>query len=1118
MNSALFAVRKKIMTNTDVQDFIKKITDGLNPEQAQAVKAPINFLTKIVAGAGTGKTKIISKRFVKLVHDLQSENISNPAERMLVITFTDKAATEMKERIYKELKDNGYDYTGQELSISTFHGFCNKILKKHSIEAGLSPSFSLLEESELKEIFDNIIQKIRYGETSTIENLPQITKNLGIETDILDIKSIKKLSKISTIDSILDSIYQIIKKIKAYGLSPREFLQKTVVSTTNYSRCIKSIPFGFESKEEYTDEWENHLEEYKEDTFIFDVKDFDKLCEAKVILDKHGKRKVSEYTEADDFPSVIEPITELEIHATKIITVIYELYQQKLAELDSCDFDDLINKTIQIFKHNELLRTHYKQLYKHIIVDEFQDTNGSQLELIELLLSEKDANITYVGDRKQSIYGFRFAQTENLEVLHKFAENKFKTKYDPIQLKSNYRSTSQVLDAVNFVTTEQMKLEERLEANPNIEFENISEFVKYTKCATNETAEKLRLLSAKYIAGEILKLKKQDNKLKYSDFAILVRSHNVAQIIDKELAIYNIPCTKKDNTGFFDTPVIKNVIALLRFVMNFRDEIALYKILNIQLSEEQIYRLKTCIDDKLKKILPFDELVNMNFSDKLLYLKEQNVISELELKQNIKDYIQKIFNTLGFVQQNKNSFSLLQLYYKLITEIKPYKSIGTTEYKAEINLRVFEKIIINFSESKNYVSVKMFLKQIEKYKNDKDIELPEITTKQDAVQILTIHASKGLEFPYTFVCVSTQTGKSDNSAFYLDLQYGTKKGFGLIAKNYGTKTSPKALVYDKIWLAPREKAEELRLFYVAITRAKKYLNILKFSTKYIDYVDNLREDLISEAVDFNKTEVEKQKPVFIDFSDKLKTETNTFKIKQSEQNEYWLSFSKLNTFNRCHNLYLYKYKFRFPETATDKNPSLVGSIIHNYIYAGYVNKKSLDNRQRLELIKDIQVSNEDNTKINNLYKTFLSSDYTPEKLGNKTLFFEKAFDFISEQNGKTIKFSGDIDLLIRNEDNTYTIIDFKTNKNIESNLPDYYKQLFIYKTALSTEKINVKEAKLVNICEDGIKEFPLNSEDENEISESIQNEIADIISCNTLEVAQPSLYCKTCGYKYLCNF
>ncbi len=1105
------------MTDIDVQDFIKKITDGLNDEQTQAVKAPINSCTKIVAGAGTGKTKIISKRFVKLVYDLQQENVSKPAERMLVITFTDKAATEMKERIYKELKDNGYDYTGQELSISTFHGFCNKILKKHSIEAGLSPSFSLLEESELKEIFDNIIQKIRYGEASTIETLPGITKKLGIEADILEVESIKKLSKIDSIDSILDSIYQIIKKIKAYGLSPREFLQKTVISTTNYSRCIENIPFGFDSKEAYTAEWENHLSEYKEDTFVLDVKDFDKICEAKIILDRHGKRKASEYTVTDDFPDIIKPVTELEIHATKIIAVIYELYQQKLLEIDSCDFDDLINKTIQIFKHNELLRTYYKQLYKHIIIDEFQDTNGSQLELIKLLLSEKDSNITFVGDRKQSIYGFRFAQTENLEVLHKFVEDKFRTKYDPIQLKYNYRSTPQVLDAVNFVTTEQLNLEERLEANPNVKFETIPEFVKYTPSATDETAENLRVLSSKYIASEILKLKKQDSELKYSDFAILVKSHSAAEIVDKELSKYNIPCTKKVNTGFFDTPVIQNVIAFLRFAVNFRDEIALYKILNIQLSEEQIYRLKVCVDEKLRKTLPFDDLVNMNFSDKLLYLREKNIISDLEVNKDVKDYAQKIFDTLAFVWQNKNNFSLIQLFYRLITEIKPYKASGTAEYEAELNLRIFEKVIIDFSESKNYVSVKMFLEQIEKYKNDRNFELPEIVTGQDAVQILTVHASKGLEFSYTFVCVTAPTGNSDNSAFYLDLQYGNKKGFGLIAKSYAAKTSPKALVYDRIWLDPRQKAEDLRLFYVAVTRAKKYLNILKFSTKNIDYVDNLREDLISEAVNFNEIEVEKQKPAFIELADNLRVETNPLRVEQAEQTEYWLSFSKLNTFNRCHNLYLYKYKFRFPENTTVKNTSLVGSIIHNYIYAGFINKKSLNEHQRMELINDVQVSEDDKVKINNLYETYLSSDYTPEKLADKTLFFEKAFDFISEINGKTIKFSGDIDLLIKNQDDSYTVIDFKTNKDIESSLPDYYKQLYIYKTALSAEKINVKEARLVNICEDSIKEYPLNLQDESEISVLIQKETEDIISCNTLEPVQQSFRCKTCGYKYLCD-
>ena len=138
---------------TDTLQNIKDIVDGLNEAQTQAVLNPLESCTKIVAGAGTGKTKIISKRFLKLVLDLIERGEKDPQSKILVITFTDKAANEMKERIIKELEDNNlHAYSDTDLWISTFHSFCIRILKKYSIEAGLSPSVKRAEEQPLQDI------------------------------------------------------------------------------------------------------------------------------------------------------------------------------------------------------------------------------------------------------------------------------------------------------------------------------------------------------------------------------------------------------------------------------------------------------------------------------------------------------------------------------------------------------------------------------------------------------------------------------------------------------------------------------------------------------------------------------------------------------------------------------------------------------------------------------------------------------------------------------------------------------------------------------------------------------------------------------------------------------
>ena len=239
--------------------------DELNKNQRTAVENSIDTCTKIVAGAGTGKTKIISKRFVKLVFDLIERGVDEPSSKLLVITFTDKAAGEMKERILKELRISGVGCDVDNLWISTFHGFCSRILRRHSIEVGLSPSFKLADEDTLSKKYDYLIQKIKEGEVSTLEGFDKISKTLGFGGEILCVDKLTSLSDIDDIDDIFENIFSVIKKVKALGLTPYEYYKKASFSTERYRHTLDKIPFGFSSKEEYITEWEKVLEDYIDD-------------------------------------------------------------------------------------------------------------------------------------------------------------------------------------------------------------------------------------------------------------------------------------------------------------------------------------------------------------------------------------------------------------------------------------------------------------------------------------------------------------------------------------------------------------------------------------------------------------------------------------------------------------------------------------------------------------------------------------------------------------------------------------------------------------------------------------------------------------------------------------
>ena len=1120
---------------TKTAAIIEKLTDGLNEEQKQAVLNPIDSCTKIVAGAGSGKTKIISKRFVKLTNDLIANNIETPVSRLLVITFTDKAANEMKGRILSELNDNKIDSLGQEFWVSTFHSFCSKILRKHSIEANLSPSFKLGEEKELEEAFDSIIKSIKYGETQKLENINEIAQEIGLEPDILSIESVNRLKEIDYLDNILASLFPLIKKIKSQGLNPKDFLEKSLEATKHFTQVISTLPFGFQTKDDYLTSWEKHLEPYADDFCEYEkqtINDngktekkgaFGEITKVKLILDKNNKRKAEGWTRATALDKSLEETEKLELHLTKITALVYALYQNKLEELDIIDFDDLINKVIEILKKNELIRLFYQKQFTHIIVDEFQDTNGSQLELIKLLLNPQGANITFVGDRKQSIYSFRHAQMENLEVLHNHVQKKYQKDYPEIKLVKNYRSTDKVLEAVNHVTTQELKLDEELIYNKT---DSNEDNVKVTLLSNIENKEEHKEAEAKYIASEIVRLKNRDNA-NYKDFAVLVKSHAQAEIVEKQLAKYGIPSIKKVNLNFFSNPIIKNAESLMALKNNYRNELALVRILQIYLTDKELFTLKKQLDT-----VPFvlEQGQKPNLAQKAYMSVENGAIEKLEIADETKELVKKLFKTIKTIEREESSLTLVQVFYRLINTISPYTNLsGFDRYKAEADLKIFEKIIVDYMKTGGYINTQSFLEYLDNRKEDRQFELPTLSTQDvDAVQLLTIYASKGLEFPYTFITnISNKSrDKDDDSKIIFDLQYGEKPGFGVIISKYRGQKTAKYCLYKEIWQKPRSANEALRLFYVAVSRAEKYLNVLSFepygfrnSLKPATYIQNMPKQ--SEPTDISQISLGKQvMPHYKIEKENALEPVQMPNLVQPEAQTLNLSFSKLNTFSECKNKFILKNIFNYPELSETQVYPFVGNVVHNLIYSSYLNSKIFSEEEIKDSIKELKPKEEDLKSVIALYKAFLNSDYSPENLKSKTKYPEKGFKYVYQLDNNQILFNGDIDLIIKNEeDNTFSIIDFKTGEKTEKNLNSYYKQLYIYKKALESEGMKVKEAKILALSKAGSQIFTPTEDDFEQAKTAIDSQIKDILELNKkppLTKGENSAKCFHCGYSYMC--
>lgn len=641
------------------------ITEELNAEQLVAVLNPIDVCTKIVAGAGTGKTKIISKRYVKLVQDLVKAGVENPLERILVITFTDKAANEMKTRILKTLEENNINCYGQENWISTIHAFCSKILKRHSIEIGLSPSFKLAKNKELEDIYQNIIQKIKYNEYKEIDHIEEIANDLDIDDEILKIENIIEFTEIKNIDIIFSNIFPIIHKIKSLGLTPKEFLTQSTKAIQDFSNTIENLSAGYETKEEYINEFHNLLSDYLYNDAVFDENLFEDFCTDKIIV-KNGKRTPKEWVLSEKV-SDINDISEIELKLTKIIALIYGAYQQQLTDKDLIDFDDLINNSLTILKNNEIIKAYYQKHFKHIIVDEFQDTNLAQMKLMLTLLSPDAPNITIVGDKKQSIYGFRHAKMENIDNLHKSIEKLYQKKYPEIKLKTNYRSTPEILHTVNFVTENELGLNEKLQANPHKDFSEINSQVNLYKLININATNNINHSQGIFIAKRILE-QKQEKQLYFKDFAILTNNHYEIDEIEKELQKYGIPTVKRVHTGYFQQDEICNISALLKIVQNPRNEYALIRILNINFSEKEIYEFKKALNkDKEQN----NDFKNYNFADKILYYLEKDELKNLNTQENIIKYTEKLYETIEYINQNKKSMNLKAIFDKLVGNITP---------------------------------------------------------------------------------------------------------------------------------------------------------------------------------------------------------------------------------------------------------------------------------------------------------------------------------------------------------------------------------------------------------------------------------------------------------------
>ncbi len=439
---------------------------------------------------------------------------------------------------------------------------------------------------------------------------------------------------------------------------------------------------------------------------------------------------------------------------------IYKLYQEKLTRNNCLDFDDLIFKTIEVLKNHEDVREYYQEKFKYIMVDEYQDTNNSQFILVEIL-GAKYRNVCVVGDDDQSLYSWRGANVRNiLDFEKKFKEAK------SIKLEQNYRCTKTILGAANDVIKNNENRKDKTLWTENTQGDAINLYNAY-----DDKDEAMFIVSK--IISEV-----ETGKDEYNNFAILYRTNAQSRVIEEMLINKNIPYQLYGGVKFYERKEIKDILAYLKLIINPSDNISLGRIINVP---------KRAIgDSSVDKVADYANKIKSPIYDVLLQLR---MIIEL---QSLAPKMEQFTEIIEKIKQNidgKNIADVVNLVLETTGYSKMLKAESTEEAQNRLeNIDQFIAKAQEYDETHEEKSLANFLEEVSLVA---DIDTYE--ENNNSVKLMTMHTSKGLEFPQVFIA-------------------GVEEG---IFPSYMSLSSGDE---DQI-------EEERRICYVGITRAKEKLYI-----------------------------------------------------------------------------------------------------------------------------------------------------------------------------------------------------------------------------------------------------------------------------------------------------
>mgnify|MGYP002515691764 CR=1 FL=1 len=566
------------------------IYDTLNERQRQAVMQTDGPVL-ILAGAGSGKTRVLTHRVAYLI-----DRAGVAPYHILAITFTNKAAGEMRERV-----DKIVGFGAEQIWVSTFHSTCVRILRRYIDRLGYDNHFTIYDTDDQKGIMKEVCKKLQ-----------------------IDTKMLKERTILSAISSAKDEL-----------IDPQEYEMQNG-SDYNGSRIAKA----------------------------------------------------------------------------------YREYQATLKKNNALDFDDLIMKTVELFKADAQVLASYQDRFRYIMVDEYQDTNSAQFELIRLLAA-KNRNLCVVGDDDQSIYKFRGANIRNILDFEKVYPDAC-----VIKLEQNYRSTQMVLDAANAVIKNNVGRKDKALWTDKQEGARIG-FRQF------DTAYE----EAEYIAGDVARKKKR-GLVSYGECAVLYRTNAQARLLEERFIMEGIPYDVVGGTNFYSRREIKDVLAYLKTIDNGKDDVAVKRIINVPrrgIGAATIVRVQEYADER-----------NISFFDALTEADQIVTIGRSAGKL-------KPFVTMIQSFRSKQEFYSLEELVKDVLDLTGYlKELEESdEEDAADRIENIEELVskvVAYEEEKDEPSLSEFLEEVALV-----ADIDRVDGDGERVLLMTLHSAKGLEFEHVYL-------------------------------------------------------------------------------------------------------------------------------------------------------------------------------------------------------------------------------------------------------------------------------------------------------------------------------------------------------------------------------